>query len=172
MSILEDNDLWAKTFREGWLAQFQHTGKLDWDTYNRPRNQTSIAGPGVDLSSSRLMLISSAGGYLPASQQPFDAANPLGDYAIRLFPYTTPLADLAYAHDHYDHAAVDADPQVLLPLGHLNDMVGEGKIGTLTSIVSFMGYQPDVSRLLDETIPAIVMAAQNEKVDAAILVPS
>lgn len=59
---------------------------------------------------SRLVLISSAGGYLPAGQEPFDAANPLGDYTIRLVPSATPLAEIAYAHDHYDHTAVNTDP--------------------------------------------------------------
>jgi len=68
------------------------------------------------LSDSRLMLISSAGGYLPGRQQPFDAASLYGDYTIRTFPSSTPFSALAYAHDHFDHAMIDQDPQVALPL--------------------------------------------------------
>ena len=105
-------------------------------------------------------------------QQPFDASNPVGDYTIRVFPPDTPFDHLAYAHEHYDHTAINTDPQVLLPLGHLREMVVNGKIGALTSVVSFMGYQPDVSRLLDETIPAILQVAKEEQVTAALLVPS
>jgi len=60
----------------------------------------------------------------------------------------------------------------LLPLGHLREMVTENRIGSLTSVVSFMGYQPDISRLLDETIPAILKIARSEHADAALLVPS
>ena len=172
MSILDNNSSWSATFRNGWLARFQQTGEFYWDAYVRPRNQTTIAGPGVDLKSSRLMFISSAGGYLPDSQQPFDARNPLGDYTVRVFPPDTSFEKLAYAHEHYDHTAVNADPQVLLPLGHLQAMVTQGEIGALTSVASFMGYQPDVSRLLDETIPAIVKIAREEAADAALLVPS
>lgn len=171
MSILENDSSWTTTFREGWLARFQQTGKFYWDAYVRPKNQTPIAGAGVDLKSSRLMFISSAGGYLPDSQQPFDAGNPLGDYTVRVFPADTPFEKLAYAHEHYDHAAVDADPQALMPLGHLRQMAAEGRIGSLTSVVSFMGYQPDVSRLLDETFPAILKIAQEENAQAALLVP-
>ncbi len=146
MTILEDRDLWAKSFQEGWLAHLQRTGSFYWEAYIRPRNQMPVAGPGIDLASSRLMFISSAGGYMLNGQQPFDASNPMGDYTIRVFSPDTPFDQLAYAHEHYDHAAVNADPQVLLPLGHLREMVQDGRIGALTSAVSFMGYQPDVSR--------------------------
>lgn len=172
MSILDNDRSWKEDFQKGWLARFQQTGKFYWDAYVRPKNQTAIAGPGVDLTTSRLMLISSAGGYLPDSQQAFDAGNPLGDYTVRVFAAETPYEKLAYAHEHYDHTAVNSDPQVLLPMGHLQEMVAEGRIGSLTPVVSFMGYQPDVARLLDETFPAILKIAQDEKAQAAILVPS
>lgn len=172
MKIHENHDLWVKIFQEGWMAEFKQTGYCNWDIYVRPRNHTPVPGPGIDLASSRLMLISSAGGYAPDTHAPFDTSNPLGDYTIRVFSPETPFDQLAYAHEHYDHAAVNADPQVLLPLRHLREMVAEGKIGGLTSVVSFMGYQPDISRLLGETIPAILKAAQKERADAALLVPS
>ena len=120
-----------------------------------------------------MLLISSAGGYLKASQTPFDAANALGDYTIRTFPVTTPFSDLAFAHDNYDHTAVDADPQVLLPLVHLQDLVAEGVIGALDpQVISFHGYQPDVRRTVNELIPAIRERVDKEKVDAALLVPA
>jgi hypothetical protein len=171
--ILENRDQWLAAFREGWLAHLQTTGEYNWKIYQRPRNSAAPAGPGIDLKNSRLMLISSAGGYLRASQPPFDAANPLGDYAIRVFPSSTPLHDLAFAHDHYDHTAVNEDPQVLIPLRHLDDLVASGAVGELSpSMVSFMGYQPDATRVLDETIPLILETAQAEQVRAALLVPA
>ncbi len=173
MEILENRDQWLADFREGWLAHYQQTGTIDWKRYPRPKNSVAPAGPGVDLSTSRLMLISSAGVYLPDHQQPFEAANPLGDYSIRLIPSSTPLDALAIAHDHYDHTAVNQDPQVLVPLRHLEDLVAEGVIGELApSMVSFMGYQPDVSQVIDETIAATLRVAQAEGVRAALLVPA
>lgn len=173
MEILEDRAAWEAAFRAGWLAHYERTGETDFTQYNRPKNSLAPAGRGIDLRRSRLVLISSAGGYLPASQEPFNATNPLGDYSIRLLPATSPLAAIAYAHDHYDHTAVDADPQVLIPLEHLAALVDQGAIGALTPhIISFMGYQPDVGRVLDELIPAIRAAAQAEDAQAALLVPS
>jgi hypothetical protein len=173
VEILEDRAAWEAAFRAGWLANYERSGATDFKQYNRPTNSAAPGGRGVDLSRSRLVLISAARGFLSGAQSPFDAANLLGDYTIRLIPTATPLANIAYAHDHYDHTAVNADPQVLLPLGHLTEMVAAGRIGTLTSnVVSFMGYQPDVGRVLDELIPAIRAAVRAEGADAALLVPS
>jgi len=173
MEILENRDQWLADFREDWLAHYQRTGVTDWKRYPRPKNSVAPAGPGIDLRTSRLMLISSAGAYLPEHQQPFDAAHPLGDYSVRLLPSSAPLDALAIAHDHYDHAAINQDPQVLVPLRHLEDLVAEGVIGELApSMVSFMGYQPDVTQVIDETIAATLQAAQAEGVRAALLVPA
>jgi hypothetical protein len=35
-----------------------------------------------------------------------------------------------------------------------------------------MGYQPDVTRVVDETAPAILKVMRDERVDAALLVPA
>ncbi len=173
MEILEDREQWLATFRAGWLAHYQQTGEQNWKIYNRPKNSAAPAGKAITLSNSRLVLIASAGGYLNDSQAPFDAPNPLGDYTIRLFPSDTPFAALAYAHEHYDHTTVHADPQVLVPLGHLADLVADGVIGDLApSVISFSGYQPIVTQLLDQTIPRILQAVQAEQADAALLVPA
>ncbi|MCP4537045.1 MAG: hypothetical protein GY832_07845 [Chloroflexi bacterium] len=173
MDILENRKEWVTSFREGWLGHYERTGTFDWDLYPLLKNKIAPAGPGVDLSASRLMLISSAGGYLTAEQEPFDADHPLGDYTIRSFPTSTSSEQLTFAHNHYDHTAVNQDLQVLIPLRHLNDLVAEGVIGELApSAVSFMGYQPDVSRVVDEMIPPILQVAQREQVRAALLVPA
>jgi hypothetical protein len=173
MEIVENLAGWEETFRAGWLAHYQATGETKWDIYNRPDNHEAPAGRGIDLSRSRLILISTAGGYLHDSQESFDDHNALGDYTIRLFPVTTPFEAIAFAHTHYDHAAVEADPQVLLPLRHLADMVAEGKIGALTPhIISYSGYQPDVGRVVRELIPTMIAAIKAEQAQAALLVPA
>jgi len=173
MDILENKTQWQKQYHDNFLEHYHQTGSLDWRQYPHPRNTRAPAGPGIDLSRSRLMLISSAGGYLDGAQEPFDAAHPLGDYTIRLIPSSTPLEMLAFAHDHYDHGAVDQDPQVLMPLRHLEALAGEGLIGEVASqTVSFMGYQPDVGRVVDELIPPILETAAAERIEAALLIPT
>lgn len=173
MNIVENLDQWQSDFEQGWLAHLNETGEFNWKIYAKIKNKAAPAGPGVDLSKSRLVLISSAGGYLHTNQEPFDAPNPLGDYSIRLFPASTPFEALAYAHGHYDHTAINEDPQVLLPLQHLKTMVAEGAIGQLASnVISYSGYQPDVVRIVNQLIPAVVAAAKAEQADAALLVPA
>lgn len=173
MQVIENLDAWRETFQSGWLAHFQETGETNWKLYERPRNKKVPSGDGIDLSQSRLILISSAGAYLKDRQEPFDAENDLGDYSLRLFPTETAFSQLAYAHTHYDHAAVNADPQVLLPLRHLEDLVSEGMIGELAdSVISYSGYQPDAERTLTETIPQILDVVDKEGAHAALLVPA
>lgn len=173
ISIVEDLAGWQAEFKATWLAKWQESGETDWSIYPRPTNKTAPAGPGIDLAKSRLVLISTAGGYLPASQSPFDAENDLGDYTIRRIPVNTPFTMLAYAHTHYDHTAINTDPQVLVPLRHLADMVAEGVIGQLApDMISFSGYQPDVMRAVNELIPTIVAAVTEMQADAALLVPA
>ena len=173
MKILENEEQWLAEFQSGWLAHYQKTGECNWKIYKRPKNKDAPEGSGVDLSRSRLVLITSAGSYLAESQEPYDAADLLGDYTIRTYPSSTPLSTLAMAHYHYDHTAVDADRQVLIPLRLLEDMVAEGNIGELSpNVISFHGYQPDATRLIAETIPLIISAAKKEAAHAALLVPA
>jgi D-proline reductase (dithiol) PrdB len=170
---LRNRDDWEAGFRSGWLAHWQATEEVDWKRYPRLRNKEAPAGKSVNLSTSRLMLITSSGAYLPGEQEPFDAENVLGDYTIRVIPTSTPLEQLAYAHTHYDHAARKEDPQVLIPTGHLDEMVAQGRIGEMApSMVSFMGYQPDVTRVVDETAAEALRVAKEEAVNAALLVPA
>jgi hypothetical protein len=171
-NIFEGREEWTTTFRSGWEAYTNANGHPEWDLYHRVRNKNCPTGTPIDLKTTRLMLISTAGGYLKDSQQPFDAASLYGDYTLREFPLSTPLDALDFAHDHYDHANIDADRQVALPLRHLEDMAREGLIGEVVpTVVSFSGYQPDATRIVDELYPAILEIAQRERVESALLIP-
>jgi D-proline reductase (dithiol) PrdB len=172
LSILENPLEWLKDFQRGWLAAYEKTGIPDWNTYTRPRNHFTPSGSGVDLAKSRLMLVSSAGGYLPDSQIAFDEHNPLGDYSIRVIPSDTPLPEIKFAHVYYNHKYADEDPQVLIPLKHLKEMMEEGVIGEVAPIfVSFNGHQPNVIRVVKELVPAIIKVAKEHAVQAVLLVP-
>jgi len=170
---LENLDKWFAEYSTGWLAHYKDTGEKNWRIYNRPRNSIAPRGHGIRLEESRLMLVSTAGGYLARSQEPFDDKNALGDYTVRTFSFNTPLDELAFSHAAYDHAAVEKDPQALVPLRHLQNMVQEGKIGGLTpSVVSICGYMPDATRLVKETIPLILQIALQQEAQATLLVPA
>ena len=172
MDIVENLDSWYLEFEQGWLKRFREDGVVDFGLYKRPKNEQAPGARGVDLSKIKLMLISSAGGYLKNSQDRFDEHNDYGDYSVRAFASDTPYEAIDFAHTHYDRTAVFQDPQVLLPLEHLRNMVAEGKIGSLAEVVSFCGYHPDVRQVVRETIPPIVEMAKEAGIDAALIVPA
>ena len=173
MKTVEKLDKWNDNYQNGCLKDFKTTGKINWKSYSYIKNSSSPASSGIDPADSKLLFISSAGGYLPAIDKPFDACNILGDYSIRKIPIQADFNEIDYAHEHYDTEAVKQDAQVLLPFKHLLSFVDNGKLGELCEIVvSFMGYQPDIHRVVTETIPAILEIAKIEKATAALLVPS
>ena len=164
---------WLKNFQEGWLAHFNATREMDWSMYFRPRNRFAPSGPAIKLADSKLMLISSAGSYLSNEHDPFDSSNPLGDYSMRTYPIVTSFDEISFAHDHYDDQYIESDPQVLLPLQHLRDLDVEGIIGELAPrVISFSGYHPNVLRVVKELIPNILDVANEDNVNAVLLVPS
>ena len=170
---------WAERFEGRWLDHVRRSvlgipgAEPDWSLYEGPRNRTAPAGSAVRLSESRLILISSAGVSLRSAGEPFGAENVLGDPTVRLIPTTAPLSDVRFDHTHYDHGAVVEDPQVQLPLRHLEELAADGRIGGLAeNVVSFSGYQPDVRAVADLVAPGVLAAAKEEKADAALLVPA
>lgn len=172
MDILENREAWAEHFEANWLAHYEKTGETDFKQYQYVKNENAPSGKAIDLSQSKLLLVTSSGAYLRDSQTAFDAPNPLGDYTVRTFTQSTDLAEIAFAHEHYNHQYVDQDPQSVLPLRILEDMQSEGIIGELANtVISFHGYTPDVRRLLDETIPQIMGLAKEQQVDVALLIP-
>jgi D-proline reductase (dithiol) PrdB len=173
MKIAEGLDKWIIDYQNRWLKEFNQKNRINWNLYSYIENNNSPQSTGLNLSKSKLLLISSAGGYLPTDDIPFDASNPLGDYSIRTFPISTEFNNIEYSHDHYDTTAIKQDTQVLLPLRHLKSMVEEKVIGDMCdTVISFMGYQPDVNQVITKTIPAVLDIVLKEKVDAVLLVPS
>jgi hypothetical protein len=172
MDDLEDIDQWEKEFTENRRGHYLSGGETNWSLYNHPRNAAVPGAPGVSLAHRRLMFISTAGGYIPGHQEPFDAPNQLGDYTLRTFPSTIDLARLAFEHDHYDHTMIDEDPEVALPLPLLAQMVEEGRIGRLTpSVISISGYHPNSAQVVREVVPQVVTLAKQEAAQAALLAP-
>jgi D-proline reductase (dithiol) PrdB len=173
MYIVEEFEKWTSDFQQGWMKWIKQSKLANWKLYRYVKNEVSPPSKGLDLSKAKLLLISSAGAYLPAKDKPFDASNILGDYSIRTFPMTTPFSELEYAHEHYDQSAVREDAQVLLPLKHLQFLVEEKAVGSLSDVViSFMGYQPRVNKVVKKMIPEIVALVKREQIDAVLLVPS
>lgn len=172
MIITENLTEWDEKFQATWLAHYLETGERDFATRYKPLRNHQVSGTdGIKLADSNILFITSSGAYLP-DQTPFDMDH-VGDYTVRTFSANTPLSDLQFIHHSYDTTDVYADPNTLVPLDYLHEKVGGGEIGSLSpTVISFMGYQPHVKRLVQETIPAILDIALPQHPDAALLVPS
>lgn len=173
MEILERPLEWLREFQSGWLSHYEKTGVVDWSLYTYPNNFLAPASKGVKLAHSRVLLISTAGVYYSGSQVPFDCANPLGDYSIRLVPTSAPAEKLVFGHPGVNQKYIRQDPQVLLPLNHLKEFVKERVIGSLAPVfISLCGVQPHAIRVVKELIPNILKAAKETQSQAALIIPT
>jgi hypothetical protein len=173
MEIIENRAAWVEHYTRNWLEHYYTTREIDWSRYRYSKNRKVPSGAAIELSKSKILFITSSGAYIKDRQEPFDAANNLGDYEIRIIPGSISFEELDYTHDHYDKTPVRKDHQVLLPLRHLENLVTEGFIGGLTAgFISYMGYQPDITKIADRMIPEILLNIKEQRPDAAFLVPS
>jgi len=173
MEVLENPLEWLRTFQDGWLSKLEKSGVIDWSLYNPPKNSTAPNSRGIKLANSRLMLISTAGAYFPGKHAFFNCAHPLGDYSIRQTPTVIALEELAISHPDLDLSYAEQDPEVLLPIRQLRQMVKEGKLGSLAPVfISYCGFQPHAIRIVKELVPAILRAVKQFNVHAALIVPA
>jgi D-proline reductase (dithiol) PrdB len=125
----------------------------------------------VPLGAATVAIVSSAGVFRD-DQEPFAAADPTGDVTWRAVPIDTPRPRLGIAHDHYDHAAAEADLNSVFPMERMGELAADGTIGAFHPIAySFSGYMRDLWRWRREGAPGIARALADAGVQAALLVP-
>jgi D-proline reductase (dithiol) PrdB len=127
--------------------------------------------PDKPLSELRVSLITSGGVYL-ATDEPFDMKSRSGDSSLRWIPGDVDVADLQFEHDHYDHNEADQDPNCMFPIDRLRELVEEEIIGSVAAHhVGFMGFIPDPTHFIKNTLPVLVSRLQDDHVDAVVLSP-
>ncbi|ACY14528.1 glycine/sarcosine/betaine reductase selenoprotein B family protein [Haliangium ochraceum] len=125
------------------------------------------------LAACRVALVSSAG-LVPPGQPDFDERVRGGDYSYRVIDGEADLAELRECHrsSAFDHADVQADGNVALPLDRLRELAAEGVIGAVAPRhLSFMGSIPAPGRLMRHTAPEAAALLREDAVDIALLVP-
>ena len=78
-------------------------------------------------------------------------------------------------HDYYDHRDADQDLNLVFPWQVMQELVNEGKVGSLTDqFISFMGHidGPLIETLVRETSVDAADKIQQMQADIALLVPS
>ena len=130
------------------------------------------------LASSRIALLSSAGIYVKSSQPTFDVererANPeWGDPSWRSIPSAVDPADLEVAHLHISHEDIRSDPEVVLPIRTLDELVSERVAGSAADEhISVMGYQErSLEGWCQETAPQLIARLRDQQADGLVLAP-
>ena len=130
---------------------------------------------GVRLADASIALLSSAGLYLAATQEPFDLdrerTEPTwGDPSHRVIPHDAGVLDMA--HLHVNDTDVRADRNVALPLDVLAEFVAHGIVGASSpNHVSVMGYQGDLAGWRMRTAPEIAELFKAQGTDGVVLAP-
>ena len=126
------------------------------------------------LSQSKIVIISSAGLYLPG-QDPFDLALRGGDVSFRELPNTLDVRQLKIAQrsSDFDQAGARKDANLVFPLERFRELVECGQIAELNHRhFSFMGSITAPGRLLSDSAPQVAEMLHEDRVDAAFLVPA
>lgn len=131
------------------------------------------------LSEARIALLSSAGIYLPASQEPFDVEREKqeptwGDPTLRLIPNDVTQDQIDASHLHINTADIMLDVNVALPIHRLNELVAAGAVGAAADEhYSLMGFQEEGTEVWRTvTAPEIAERCHDRAVDAVILAPA
>lgn len=132
------------------------------------------AKPRKPLSESRVGLVIAACMTMP-DQPPFNAEQPDNDPSIRIIPSDIDPRELVntYPDQGFDHSGLEADPNLLVPLDRLREMVSAGEIGELAPrTASICGHLPKPKALIEETAPEIARVFEEDSADTVVLVPA
>jgi D-proline reductase (dithiol) PrdB len=130
------------------------------------------------LRQCRVGLVTSGGLYHEGHEQPFDEERERrepswGDPSFRTLPADMDPAQVGCSHLHINRKDVVADMNILLPIQRFQELVAEGRVGSLSEdAYSFMGYQgfPSDLRGWRETHgPAVRDALLAEQVECVLL---
>ena len=150
-----------KRLLEGYQSQ-QSDGASPW------------IAPATPLKQARLALVTTSGIHHPA-QEPFNMSDPNGDPTYRVIDGATIFKDFKITHDYYDHSDARKDPNIVLPIDRVQELVDEGSIGSISqNHYALMGHidGEHIETLKTKTAPEIVRDLKKDKVDIVLLVPA
>jgi D-proline reductase (dithiol) PrdB len=153
----------------GDVSEFSLSTRLFLKTYRWRRIDPVPCAPlRKPLNESRVAIVTTAGLHLP-SQPPFDNDVRGGDTSYRVIPNDADVSTLLEAHrsETFDHAAVQADPNLAFPLDRLREM----GLPPAPRHLSFMGSITAPGRLIAESAPEAAQLLVDDAVDVALLVP-
>jgi D-proline reductase (dithiol) PrdB len=165
--MLQNYNTWTFTTKEQdkfntWLERINsiHTGNLDLRN-----SEIYLTTPSKPLSESTVGLFTTAGVHLN-SDESFDVASPHGDWTFRKIPMDVDISDLEITHTHYNHVEADKDINCIFPVDRLRELLADGLVGGISPhAYSIMGFNPDPTNLVNQTIPELTEQYKSDGVD-------
>jgi len=156
-------------------TRFPALAKKFTDSYKPRASEGGIpwTPPSVPLHQAKLALITTAGIH-HRHQTPFDMVDSDGDPSYRELDTATLFDDFVITHDYYNHSDADKDPNIILPLDRLKELVDEDILGSIAAThYSFMGHidGPHIDTLINRTAVEIAQKLRADNVDIALLTP-
>lgn len=130
------------------------------------------------LPEAKVALVTTAGIWVEGLEPPFDyereKREPMwGDPTFRRIPRGTKQEQIRAGHLHINNRDILADVNVQLPMGRMEELESEGRIGALAETnYSFMGYQPNTTEWEEGYGPECAGLMKDEAVDAVLLTPA
>jgi D-proline reductase (dithiol) PrdB len=150
----------ANRFTAGYQAQ-QSSGAIPW-TQPKP------------LSQAKLALVTTSGIH-HRDQPPFDMNDRDGDPSFRPLDGDKLFADFQITHDYYDHTDARKDPNIIVPLEPLQELVNEKLLGSLARThYAFMGHIDGrhIKTLVEQSAREIAKRLKADQVDLVLLTPA
>jgi D-proline reductase (dithiol) PrdB len=125
------------------------------------------------LREARVALVTTAGLHTP-EQPGFDHSIKWGDTSFREISNEIDVRSLIESHRSYsfDHAGIEADPNLAFPLDRFRELESENVIGELNHRhFSFMGSIVGPRKLIERTAPQVARCLVEDNVDMAFLTP-
>jgi D-proline reductase (dithiol) PrdB len=151
----------AQRFIDGYQPQ-ETTGAIPWAKPIKPLRQAKLA------------LVTTSGIH-HQDQLPFDMGDKDGDPTYRAIDGESLFRDFKITHDYYDHSDARKDPNIILPLDRLRELVSEGVLGSLASThYSFMGHIDGrhIVTLVEKTAKEVAAKLKGDDVDLVLLTPA
>ena len=154
------------------LSEIQRKSMLMWPCVEHDDAPwTPMAKP---LYDSKVALVTTAGLHV-RGDKPFISAHNGGDTSFRIIPRGAGAADILQSHTSigFDHTGIYRDINVTFPIDRLQEMVEQGKIGSLSdNYYSFMGALRDVTGIIEESGPEVARRLKAEGVEVVLLTPT
>lgn len=146
------------------------------DAYQARENADAIpwTEPARPLQQAKLALVTTSGIH-HSDQAHFDMSDTNGDPSYRELDGERIFDDFKITHDYYDHSNARKDPNIILPLDRVRELVDEGIVGSLAKThYAFMGHidGPHIETLTQKTAREIAWKLKADQVDLVLLTPA